>query len=468
MSVQPQTEQGQAQNDVFTVELPWGLPKDSPFVINELEFPIIQLQQLIIEDLESKLEAKAAPRNKKLGELFDAMKADRDDILAKHDRAKAETDVMRRDRNRFMKENDRLNAENDELFDAKTELEEKLAKTQTELRHALDELAGVPKRIENSVKAALAEKSGASHEQVAELEQKLQEKSGKIASLNERNQILEAKDKEQTKAIENLVEIKVHADELMAVSDCKFDELQTKLEDTIAYTTLLTLECDRLTNDNMYLTLIREYDELRTIYEKDDWRVIVFCRASALGELARTEDIPHADFAVCFAMNEQFGGGHFVYLNSNKELVFPPDLDSSLIISEDHHEGLREGFIDAHLERYSAAVDRSVHRIRNVVKAAPYMEIKNSHFPESLDITRVLMDHVPREIINTAQKSIDAINRLVPTSDAQINRINKRFGTEFPPVRDQHWQRKSTSNAMNTPKTSGSKKPARKKTKKRK
>ncbi len=471
MNTEVQAKEQIQTPDVFTVELPWGL-SSGPIQINEFDMQIIDLQQHIIEGLQAKIERNSHYDIEKQRDIINAMTKEREEIILARDRAYAETDVIRNDRTKYINRNHELVAENDQLRTKVKNLADELVKVQKLYQQATDELAGVPKLIENRIKSALADHVPADDSE--KYKQALSEKSQKIVELNQLNQKLEKnarslleKDKIQVGTIESLLEVKVHAEELATAADHKFDALQTKLEDTIAYLSIMTLENDRLTNDNMYLTLIREYDELRTIYDNGGWRVIVLCRPSMLGELANSNQIPHADFAVCLAMNERIGGGHFVYLNTNKELVFPPDMPEEFLIEEEYREGLREGFVDAHLERYGRAVDRSVARIRNVVKAAPYMAIKNSIFPESFDVTKALMDTVPKDIINTAQRSIDAINKLVPSSDAQIARINKRFGSDFPPIRDQRWQRMSASSAPNSAKSAANgKKTTRKKKRK--
>lgn len=433
MSVQPQTEQHQEQNDVFTVELPWGLPKDSPFVINELEFPIVQLQQLIIEDLESKLEAKAAPRNQKMAELYDAMKADRDDILLQRDRAKAETDVMRRDRNRFMEENKRLDAENDDLFDAKTELEEKLAKTQTELRHALDELAGVPKRIENSVKAALAEKSGGTREQVAEYEQKLQERRDTNSRLNvelteERN-----KNRELEELVTRQSEVCKGIELAYDNAEAKWTGIMKHISDVNGYAAMLTHENEMLKNDNLLHALMLEYEQLKTVYQKDDWKTIVFCAPQQLNAESG-DDEPSRDYAICFCVSELKGCGHFVYINENNKLTFPKETPVEMRIPEEHHAELEASMLKADLKHFNGLVDRSAARARNIIHYARLLDVDWSKAPKLVEVCQQLEKHLPESDVKTLSEAITRGRALIPKTNRKIQEINERYGTEFEPI----------------------------------
>ncbi|WP_229653023.1 hypothetical protein, partial [Vibrio parahaemolyticus] len=132
-------------SDVFTVELPWGLPENSPIEIKEFEIPLVGLMQHIIDDLQFKLSQRTAKADEALKQKYQAMLDERTEILAARDRAMAGTEVMRKKRNEAEQIATELREENERLGKDNQRLEAEIKRLNTELRHANQELDGIPK-----------------------------------------------------------------------------------------------------------------------------------------------------------------------------------------------------------------------------------------------------------------------------------------------------------------------------------
>ncbi|MCR9320510.1 hypothetical protein [Vibrio alginolyticus] len=427
--VAPETNQG----DVFTVELPWGLPSDSPFVINELEFPLLKLQQLIIDDLQAKLEANAAPRNKKLKELYDAMKADREDLVSSRDRALAGSEVMRKKRNEAEKIAAKLREENEYLVNEKQRQEAEIKRLTTELRHANEELAGVPKRIENSVSAALAEKTGLSKEEAQEYERKLSERSMTNAKLNEELAKEKAKNRDLEVLTMQQAEICKGIETVYDNAEAKWTGVMKHISDVNGYAALLTHENETLKNDNLLHALMLEYEQLKTVYENDEWKAIVMCSPSALTS-GNGDEKPSSDYAVCFCVSQDKGCGHFVYLNEDKKLTFPKDTPIEMRIPEECHADLEAGLLKANLKQFNELVDRTSERAKNIIHYARLLDVEWSKAPTLVEVCTQLHKYLPESDVKNISEAVNRGRMLIPQTNKKIAEINERYGTEFPMI----------------------------------
>ncbi|MGI3093875.1 hypothetical protein ACRTEP_20805 [Vibrio diabolicus] len=427
--VAPETNQG----DVFTVELPWGLPSDSPFVINELEFPLLKLQQLIIDDLQAKLEANAAPRNKKLKELYDAMKADREDLVSSRDRALAGSEVMRKKRNEAEQIATELREENERLGNDNQRLEAENKRLTTELRHAQQELAGVPKRIENSVSAALAEKSGLSKEEAQEYERKLSERSMTNSKLNEELAKEKAKNRDLEVLTMQQAEICKGIEAAYDNAEAKWTGVMKHISDVNGYAALLTHENETLKNDNLLHGLMLEYEQLKTVYENDEWKAIVMCSPSALTS-GNGDEKPSRDYAVCFCVSQDKGCGHFVYLNEDKKLTFPKDTPIEMRIPEECHADLETGLLKANLKQFNELVDRTSERAKNIIHYARLLDVEWSKAPTLIEVCTQLHKYLPESDVKKISEAINQGRMLIPRTNKKIAEINERYGTEFPMI----------------------------------
>ncbi|MCG6387579.1 hypothetical protein [Vibrio fluvialis] len=421
--------------DVFYVELPWKLPPDAPFVINELEFPIVKLQQLIIEDLEAKLAVRQAPADARLKELYDAILAEREDILSQRDRAYAETDIIRADRAKYMQRNRELESKCQDLELKNGAMAEEIARLSTELRHANQELEGVSARIENSVKSALANHGGADKSIVQSLEEKLREKTETNKRLNQENQLEKAKSRD----LELLAGRQAELCELIGVAldnaETKWNNVMAHVDNVTSWAALLTNENEILKNDNLLHALMLEYEQLKTVYENDEWKTIVMCSPQHLAA-ANGDEKPNTDYAVCFCVSENKGCGHFVYLNEKGALTFPKDTPQSMLIPEEYHADLAKGMLDAKLKQFNEVVERSATRAKTIIYYARLLDVEWSKAPKLVEVCTQLKKYLPESDIKAISDAISRGKLLLPRTNAQLAEVNKRYGTNFPPIKE--------------------------------
>lgn len=421
--------------DVFHVELPWKLPADAPFVINEFEFPVIKLQQLIIEDLEAKIAARQAPADARLKELYDAILAEREEIIGQRDRAYGETDVIRTDRAKYIQRNRYLESSHQELEQKNKAMADEIARLSTELRHAKQELDGVPARIENSVKSALANHGGADKAIVESLEAKLTEKTDSNKRLNKELQ----EEKAKSRALEDLTQKQSELCELIGIAldnaETKWTNVMAHVDNVTGWAALLTHENEKLKNDNLLHALMLEYEQLKTVYENDEWKTIVMCSPQHLAA-ANGDEKPNTDYAVCFCVSENKGCGHFVYLNEKGELTFPKDTPQSMLIPAEYHADLAKGMLDANLKQFNEVVERSATRAKTIIYYARLLDVEWSKAPKLVEVCTQLQKHLPESDIKTISDAITRGKLLVPRTNAQVEEINKRYGTDFPPIKE--------------------------------
>lgn len=433
MSVMNQPTTLEPEQDVFYVELPYGLPDRRLMVINEIDYPIIALQQLVIDDLQEALAQRQVPADTKLKALYDAILAEREEILGARDRAYAETDFIRSDRAKYIEKNKELVSENESLVNARNKLKAEIERLTTDLRHAQSELAGVPTRIENSIKTALAKHGGADKGVVENLERKLSEKADSNTNLRQQLEQEKAKSRDFQTIIESHAKLDEAVEIALDDAEAKWASVMSYVSDVTGWAALLTHENEQLKNDNLLHALMLDYEQLKTVYENEEWKAIVLCGPSQL-TAANGDEKPSNDYAVCFCVNEDKGCGHFVYLSEDGELVLPKSTPESVRIPEEFRADLKAGLLDANLKQFNDVVERTANRARTIIHYARLLDIDWSKAPGLVEVSTQLKKHLPKSDITKIAEAIERGRLLVPKTNAHIDVINKRYGTDFPHI----------------------------------
>ncbi len=427
-------------SDTFFVELPWGLPANSPIVVNELELEIILLQQNIIDDLQNKLTRVNHSDIERLKALYDAMKAERDEIILVRDRARAETDVIRDDRARVMAAFDDIEKQNARLLEENAAQAQEIERLSTQLRHANQELAGVPKLVDNKVSAALAnhqvnldavEEVNDLKEQLANSETRRAEAVAKNIDLNSKWQAAQAKEHELMMAIEPLAEQVALYDDIADVSKSKFEALLEHVSDLHGYLTLVCNESEEIKNENLYLSLLHGYDEYEPIFDCDGWKAFVFCKPTCLSVEESEEGRPDMRFGMVIVLNLNTGDGHLAYVDVKGELCIPYSVNRDICIPPQYTQQLADAIQSASIDEITEAMVKSIKRARGIVHNARLLDVDWCSAVGAVEVAKKLNAAIPQEDVTRVTENIERAQLLAPRTQAQLNRINKRFGTEF-------------------------------------
>ncbi len=434
-------------SDTFTVELPWGLPANSPIVVNELELEIVLLQQNIIDDLQNELARAGHADIERTKALYDAMKAERDEIIQARDRARAETDVIRDDRARVMEARQEADNQRAKLADDNAKQADEIKRLSTELRHANQELAGIPKLVENKVSAAMANakvsldmaaKVDALETQLAEAERRRADSALKNSELDKANRKLASELREKTECadelkilVEGMLELQSQCEVMAHETDEKYEQILTYCEELHGFLTLVCAENEDLKNNNLYLNLLHSYGEFEPIFDRDGWKAFVFCKPTCLSVEQGQEGAPDLRFGMVIVLNLNKGEGHLAYVDTKGELCIPAAVNRDICIPTEYVDDLAAAITNASIDEITGALNQSIDRARNIVHYARLLDIDWCAAVSAIDVARKLEQYVPEEKLQHITNNIARAQALAPRNRALVNRINKRFGTSF-------------------------------------
>ncbi|EGR3207662.1 hypothetical protein DFX34_RS12945 [Vibrio parahaemolyticus] len=437
-------------SDVFTVELPWGLPENSPIEIKEFEIPLVGLMQHIIDDLQFKLSQRTAKADEALKQKYQAMLDERTEILAARDRAMAGTEVMRKKRNEAEQIATELREENERLGKDNQRLEAEIKRLNTELRHANQELDGIPKLVENKVAAALANQVASSgelealnqqlasvQEQLRIAEDKRKTTAAKNATLDEANKAAETEltqSKEHIKMLSELVANQTEQINSMAEglrnADENYHYVMHNIDEVLAYAAIVTHENEELRNDNLYLGEAVQYHDLKSVWKGGDWQAYMLCKSTAIqpqGGLGK----PDHRFGLIYLMNTVTGAGHTAYIGEDGSLCISKLVHESCLLPQEYWEEFTEAAKQVPVAKIETAIEQAVKRTKKVVSVAKVLDLDWCTQVNLIEIAQRLSDYVPQYELNRALTHIERAKELAPRNVSLIKRINKRFNTEY-------------------------------------
>ncbi|EGQ8153807.1 hypothetical protein ACKGLS_004062 [Vibrio alginolyticus] len=437
-------------SDVFTVELPWGLPENSPIEIKEFEIPLVGLMQHIIDDLQFKLSQRTAKADEALKQKYQAMLDERTEILAARDRAMAGTEVMRKKRNEAEQVAAELRKENERLGKDNQRLEAEIKRLTTELRHAQQELEGIPKLVENKVAAALANQVASSgeleslnqqlesvQEQLRIAEDKRKATAAKNATLDEAYKATESeltKSKEHIEMLSELVATQTEQINSMSEglknADENYHYVMHNIDEVLAYAAIIAHENEELRNDNLYLGEAVQYHDLKSVWKGGNWQAYMLCKATAI-HLQEGLGKPDQRFGLIYLMNTHTGAGHTAYIGEDGSLCMSKLLHESCVLPQEYWAEFTEAAKQVPVDQIERALDRAVKRTKKVVSVAKVLDLDWCTQVNLVEIAQRLSDYVPQHELNRALTHIERAKELAPRSVSLIKRINKRFNTEY-------------------------------------
>ncbi|WP_432773885.1 hypothetical protein [Vibrio parahaemolyticus] len=429
--------------DVFVVDLPWCIPNQGPFKIQEFEVELVKFQQFMIEDLQRKLERLNGAATEELQQKYQELESKFLALQADRDRQFAAVETMRNMRN---KSDERANSAEQEkvaLQDKLTALTAEHNKTKTDLKHAQNELAGVPKLIENKVKAALSNHTVSTVEldQLEQgkndLEAKLKESSGKNRELSDTVGKLTKKANESEAHIELLSELVAtqtgqieSMQEGMRNADRNYHSVMHHLDELIGYSAIVSGENVTLRNDALYLEQIRELHNMKQVWGEAGWQAFFLARSGML-DLAEGMPAPDTNFGILFLVNTETGCGHTAYFDKQGDVCFSADVHESVRLPEHLWESFKTGAKQLPIKEMEQSVLNATERARKLVAYANVLDIQWNTTASLAEICRRLNDYVPEHELMRALTNIERAKALAPKSQSLIERINKRFDTAY-------------------------------------
>ncbi len=435
--------------DVFTIDVPWlNALAESPVQINEFELPIIKLMQHIIDSLQEKLAAKTGAANQELQRRYANVVQSRQEYIEKLARANQATETMRGFRNRA-EANEKEALEKAQYWRGKFEnLEIRFKQLERKLKLAEDEVAGIPKLVENKVALELSRiaESQASSEELAKLERDLENAKVEIDKLKDKNAILtESNEKLNHRAVEaeaksqQLDELaKVQAETIVTQSeavvnaDRNYRQLMYHIDELQGYCSILSHDNVQMAGDNLYLEQIRELHNMQSLWSSNDgdWHAF-FVAKSKFIELPEGAPEPDGNFGIIFVFNVAGGSGHTVYLDKDGSIVFPTQIHKEFLLPEAYHESFKASVKALPISEMEAAVERAVNRSRQVVKMATLLDPDWNATLGCSEVAQRLRDYIPEHELMRRLTLVERARVLVPKSTELVERINKRFGCSF-------------------------------------
>ncbi|HCH1183463.1 TPA: hypothetical protein NKP98_004063 [Vibrio parahaemolyticus] len=433
-------------NDVFTIDVPWlNTLADSPVEIKEADIPLLKLMQHIIDGLQDQLLSKTGAADKELQARYAAVVESRQEYIDKLARANAATETMRGFRNRA-EANEKEALAQVSYWRGKFEnLERDHKRMGRELSQAEQQVAGIPKLVENKVALELsriAEDTASSEElqeaqdaldlcelQVAQFKEKNTKLAESNSTLNQRLTETELKAvqleelaKVQSETIEHQMKAVINADK-------NYRNLQSHIDELQAYCSIISHENVQIAGDNLYLDKIRELHNMQQVWMSEDghWQAFFMARSS-LVDLPEGAPEPDKAFGIIFVINTDGGVGHTVYLDEEASIVFPTQASKECLLPEKYHESFKAGVQSLPVAKMEAAVSRAVDRTRQIVKLATLLDPDWNATLGLSEIIDRLSDYIPAHEHQRRLESIDRVRSLAPKSTQLMNRINNRFG----------------------------------------
>lgn len=423
--------------DIFTVSIPWGI--DPSIQINELELPIVLLQQNIIDSLQEenaalKEKCKRAEDGSDWKEQYLAAREKNAELVANFDRAVEATEVVRRDRARYIDKLEQSNTALNQVTKELGSLKQEHASALRTMDQQQAEIAGFPRLTENKIKAALAAAPKLT-EDTERLKAELAKTKEKNVNLNDKINALTIKANAVSSLSELIVKI---TKDLRELGDAyrKSDAVHRKeISAAISYISYLTTEHEQMKANAYHLSEVSKLNGMRTIYESGPWQVVLFSGAEVMAESGgklKDDQMPILGTGVTMAINQETGVGHFAYVNVKGELTFSNAIDSDLLVPESMREGIKDAIVKMDLKSLSDALTEV--RVQNnaVSDVLVYLNEEWSKYRDSeLFIESMLKTIDPVKLQKMGRKKF-AIESLIPVLKGDIERINEVFGCDLP------------------------------------
>lgn len=337
-----------------------------------------------------------------------------------------------------------------------------LGKLQAEHRAALsqlkqyqEEIRGIPNLVKNKVATALAQvqantnaqASSELEKQNAVLQAKVAELTDKLAKSGEKNKELNAASAthtkelkqiaEHNKALSQLVESQAELiqvmDESFSRADNNYHLIMHHLEELQGFSAILAAENTQLKEDNLYLDQIRAYHSMQKLWTEDQWSAFFLAKTSMLVR-NENDNLPEPDdrFGILLLLNLDKGVGHTCYFSTSGELCFPKRLPKSVVLPTEYCDSLREAAMAVPVKEMKAALANSVERSRKVMEYAKALDITFDTSAQLTEIARRLDDYVPTHEFERVFNASERAKLLMPRNNDLIERINHRFGTNYP------------------------------------
>lgn len=340
------------------------------------------------------------------------------------------------------------------LRSANGQLQAELKETKKALGVAKSEISGIPKLVKNKVATALSQyqkqNEGPSELEITldgqlkttrnELEiitDQLSETKATNASLN--NALGKVKsDLSSQVELNALVDelAKSQAQEIVAMSEsmrnCEsnYKHIMYHLEELQGYASIISHENVGLRNDNLYLDQVRRLHNMRCVWAKDGWQAFFVERTSAL-DLPENAPRPDINYGVMFLLNTDTGGGHTAYFDENGDVIIAESVPRELHLPDEYLDSFKAGAKALPVKDIEASVIRGAARSRKLVEFARLLDIDWSTEASHVEIAQRLQDYVPESELNRVFTNIERAKAMAANSVSLMNRINKRFGTEY-------------------------------------
>ncbi|CAH0543148.1 hypothetical protein [Vibrio marisflavi] len=426
----------------FTVDLPWDIPAEVLPHVDNLEIDVIKLQQHIIDEQTFKLNQRQGFADVELKAKYEALLNERTEILESRSRAYAETDYMRDKRNESDELAKTLAGENESLKIKLNSVLSEREKLQKALKLANDEIEGIPTLVQNKVKAELARLGGIVNKKEldqlkSDLERVNNERSlaaDKNKALNKKYSQLEkehAKQGEKVQGLTQLTESLIRQNEASEAgvlnADDNYKNFIEHLDEQLHYIGMLNQENEQVKNDNLYLTLMKEHDDLKPVFSADGWKAYILSRVTALFDGGIE---PDHSYGLAHVMNSR-GEGHIAFVDTNGQLQIPESVHEAIRLPKEHHDALVSGIKSLSVSEIEAAVANSTARTRNIVRNARLLDLDWTRAVEVVDIGKRLSKFINQDQLVNVVNQLENAKKLIPRNQAAVNRVNKRFGTNF-------------------------------------
>ncbi len=402
-----------------------------PDEIDQDEIEIIQLQEHIITNLLKRVD-RAEARTTAVESASEIFRQERNKSLV--DITAANNEVSRlKERNIELA---RCNHDLNEQLKSKQGIDEKevnrlLEEALLRQHHDLHNGFNIERARFEVVKAELEQKQADLEQEIAERKATNVELSEKVGKLTARANESHTLALDMKKALDNCNQIIADQKTYTDMTERGFEILNNTLNDHVHYNAALVRKLEHVKTDNVYLALLKDYQELISVFERGTWRVNVMTKAwsipSQYKPFERKTPI-HKGYLMFCALDVGTGTGVMLYLDENKQIQFATDNHG---FPEEYLEDLHPALVAASVEEINEAVDRSTNRARNIAHAASNLDESWSEAVNFAELARKIANAVDYEHIKTMNDALEQVGRLLPPNRRAIDTINKRFNANL-------------------------------------
>lgn len=403
-----------------------------------------------VSDLEIQIQTLSALGKPQEEELA-AVKKELEETKNNLERLQGSTEVFRTQRNAAEAEASRVSGELEQLQTKYDELKRSNSELENAHRIAKAELEGVPKLIENKVKVALAGKTEADPEALNEALAKVKSLTHELAVMSERQQKTaatnakldqevkgNAKDLEEGRShIEMLTELVetqraqiAHTDEGLRNADRNYHLVMHHLDELMGFTSIICAENHELRNDNLYLGQAVEFHDMKVVWKGGSWQAFMLAKSNSI----RPQDgqpMPHLDFGLMYLMDLNTGRGHTAYIGEDGKPYLSDLVDPQYALPEQYWDEFTEAVKAVPVKKMELALYRATERAKKVIHYANHFDIEWCTQVSYVEIAQRLYEYIPEHELTRALANIEKAKLLAPKSQALLNRINKRFDTDY-------------------------------------